>query len=100
MTISLRGLTKRYGDRTAVDDLTLDVRPGVVTGFLGPNGAGKTTTMRTILGLAAPTSGTALINGRRYAELEQPLRTLGALLDASAVHPARSGGQPPPGDRL
>ncbi len=91
MTISLRGLTKRYGDRTAVDDLTLDVRPGVVTGFLGPNGAGKTTTMRTILGLAAPTSGTALVNGRRYAELNQPLRTVGALLDASAVHPARSG---------
>jgi ABC-2 type transport system ATP-binding protein len=91
VTISLRALTKRYGDRTAVDELTLEVRPGVVTGFLGPNGAGKTTTMRMILGLAAPTSGTALVNGRRYAELHQPLRTLGALLDASAMHPARSG---------
>ena len=91
VTISLRGLTKRYGARVAVDDLTLEVRPGVVTGFLGPNGAGKTTTMRIILGLATPSSGTALVNGRRYTELDQPLRTLGALLDASAVHPARSG---------
>ena len=91
MTISLRALTKSYDGRVAVDDLTLDVRPGVVTGFLGPNGAGKTTTMRMIVGLAAPTSGTALVNGRPYAELDQPLRTLGALLDASAVHPARSG---------
>ena len=89
MTISLRALTKSYDGRVAVDDLTLDVRPGVVTGFLGPNGAGKTTTMRMIVGLAAPTSGTALVNGRRYTDLDQPLRTLGALLDASAVHPAR-----------
>jgi ABC-2 type transport system ATP-binding protein len=91
VTISLQALTKRYGDRAAVDDLTLEVQPGVVTGFLGPNGAGKTTTMRMILGLAAPTSGAALVNGRRYADLDQPLRTLGALLDASAMHPARSG---------
>ena len=91
VTISLRALTKSYDGRAAVDDLTLDVRPGVVTGFLGPNGAGKTTTMRMIVGLAAPTSGTALVNGRRYTDLDQPLRTLGALLDASAVHPARSG---------
>ena len=91
VTISLRALTKSYDGRAAVDDLTLDVRPGVVTGFLGPNGAGKTTTMRMIVGLAAPSSGTALVNGRRYTELDQPLRTLGALLDASAVHPARSG---------
>jgi ABC-2 type transport system ATP-binding protein len=91
MTISLRGLTKRYGDHPAVDDLTLDVRPGVVTGFLGPNGAGKTTTMRMILGLAAPTSGAALVCGRRYADLTRPLGTIGVLLDASAVHPARRG---------
>jgi ABC-2 type transport system ATP-binding protein len=91
VTISLRALTKSYDGRVAVGDLTLDVRPGAVTGFLGPNGAGKTTTMRMIVGLAAPTSGTALVNGRPYAELDQPLRTLGALLDASAVHPARSG---------
>jgi ABC-2 type transport system ATP-binding protein len=91
VTISLRALTKSYDGRVAVDDLTLDVRPGVVTGFLGPNGAGKTTTMRMIVGLAAPTSGTALVTGRRYTDLDQPLRTLGALLDASAVHPARSG---------
>jgi ABC-2 type transport system ATP-binding protein len=89
--ISLRGLTKRYGDITAVDDLTLELAPGEVTGFLGPNGAGKSTTMRMILGLDSPTSGEALIGGRRYAELDPPLRTIGALLDAKAVHPARSG---------
>jgi ABC-2 type transport system ATP-binding protein len=89
--ISLDGLTKRYGDTTAVDGLTLELTPGTVTGFLGPNGAGKSTTMRMILGLDAPTSGTALIGGRRYAELDRPLRTIGALLDAKAVHPARSG---------
>jgi ABC-2 type transport system ATP-binding protein len=91
MSISLRGLTKRYGDRHAVRDLTLEVRPGSVTGFLGPNGAGKTTTMRMILGLAAPSSGTALVDGRPYVDLDQPLRTMGTLLDAAAVHPARSG---------
>ncbi|GII96478.1 ABC transporter ATP-binding protein [Sinosporangium siamense] len=89
--ITLRGLTKRYGGKTAVDDLTLELTPGTVTGFLGPNGAGKSTTMRAILGLDAPTSGTALIDGRRYADLHRPLRTIGALLDAKAVHPARSG---------
>lgn len=89
--IGLHGLTKRYGDVTAVDDLTLELTPGKVTGFLGPNGAGKTTTMRLILGLDAPTSGEALIGGRRYAEIDPPLRTIGALLDAKAVHPARSG---------
>jgi ABC-2 type transport system ATP-binding protein len=89
--ISLRGLTKRYGDITAVDDLTLELAPGEVTGFLGPNGAGKSTTMRMILGLDSPTSGEALIGGRSYAELDPPLRTIGALLDAKAVHPARSG---------
>ncbi|MFD1536175.1 ABC transporter ATP-binding protein [Nonomuraea guangzhouensis] len=89
--ITLNGLTKRYGDKTAVDDLTLELTPGTVTGFLGPNGAGKSTTMRMIMGLDSPTSGTALIGGRRYAELDRPLRTIGALLDAKAVHPARSG---------
>jgi ABC-2 type transport system ATP-binding protein len=89
--ITLNGLTKRYGDKTAVDDLTLELTPGTVTGFLGPNGAGKSTTMRMILGLDSPTSGTALIGGRRYADLDRPLRTIGALLDAKAVHPARSG---------
>jgi ABC-2 type transport system ATP-binding protein len=89
--ISLHGLTKRYGEITAVDDLSLELAPGEVTGFLGPNGAGKSTTMRMILGLDAPTSGEALIGGRRYAELDPPLRTIGALLDAKAVHPARSG---------
>jgi ABC-2 type transport system ATP-binding protein len=89
--ISLHGLTKRYGDIAAVDDLTLELAPGTVTGFLGPNGAGKTTTMRMILGLDSPTSGKALIGGRRYVELDAPLRTVGALLDAKAVHPARSG---------
>ncbi|MEV4222564.1 MULTISPECIES: ATP-binding cassette domain-containing protein [Nonomuraea] len=89
--IRLDHLTKRYGDRAAVDDLTLELRPGAVTGFLGPNGAGKSTTMRMILGLDAPSSGRALIGGRPYHELEHPLRTVGALLDARAVHPGRSG---------
>ncbi|MEV6632455.1 ABC transporter ATP-binding protein [Actinoplanes sp. NPDC051470] len=89
--ISLRGLTKRFGATTAVDDLTLEITPGLVTGFLGPNGAGKSTTMRMILGLDAPTAGVALVDGRRYVELEHPLRTVGALLDAKAVHPNRSG---------
>jgi ABC-2 type transport system ATP-binding protein len=89
--ISLRGLTKRFGATTAVDDLTLDITPGLVTGFLGPNGAGKSTTMRMILGLDTPTGGAALVDGRPYAELTHPLRTIGALLDAKAVHPGRSG---------
>ncbi|MEV6631123.1 ATP-binding cassette domain-containing protein [Actinoplanes sp. NPDC051470] len=88
--ISLDGLTKRYGAKVAVDSLTLTIRPGAVTGFLGPNGAGKSTTMRMILGLDRPTAGTALVQGRRYADLEHPLRTVGALLDARAVHPGRS----------
>ncbi|RST07837.1 ATP-binding cassette domain-containing protein [Streptomyces sp. WAC07149] len=89
--ISLRGLTKRYGGTLAVDDLTFDVRAGRVTGFLGPNGAGKSTTMRMILGLDHPTGGRALIAGRPYADLRRPLRAVGAMLDARAVHPARSG---------
>ncbi|MEY9213197.1 ABC transporter ATP-binding protein [Thermobifida halotolerans] len=85
--IGLRGLTKRYGAKTAVDDLTLDILPGRVTGFLGPNGAGKSTTMRMILGLDRPTSGRALVNGRPYTTLRHPLREVGALLDAKAAHP-------------
>ncbi|MGJ6969644.1 ABC transporter ATP-binding protein [Streptosporangium sp. G11] len=89
--ICLIELTKRYGPTTAVDGLTLELRPGHVTGFLGPNGAGKSTTMRVILGLDAPTSGTTLIDGKPYARLSHPLRTIGALLDAKAVHPGRTG---------
>lgn len=89
--ISVRGLTKQYGEIRAVDDLTFDVEPGKVTGFLGPNGAGKSTTMRMVMGLDRPTSGTALVNGRRYAELSAPLRQVGALLDAAAMHPGRTG---------
>jgi ABC-2 type transport system ATP-binding protein len=88
--IEAHGLTKRYGDKTAVDGLTFTVRPGVVTGFLGPNGAGKSTTMRLILGLDAPTSGSVTVNGRPYREHTAPLREVGALLDARSVHPARS----------
>jgi len=88
--IEVRGLTKRHGPVLAVDDLTFDVRPGVVTGFLGPNGSGKSTTMRTILGLDAPTEGAATIRGRSYAGLPVPMREVGALLDANAVHPRRS----------
>ncbi|MEU4702431.1 ATP-binding cassette domain-containing protein [Nonomuraea dietziae] len=83
-------LTKRYGTARAVDDLSFTVQPGHVTGFLGPNGAGKSTTMRLILGLDTPTSGEALVNGRRYATLGAPLHEVGALLDANALHPARS----------
>ena len=80
--IEAHHLTKRYGDKTAVEDLSFTVRPGVVTGFLGPNGAGKSTTMRMILGLDAPTSGSVTVNGRAYAEHRAPLREVGALLDA------------------
>ncbi|KAB2349040.1 ATP-binding cassette domain-containing protein [Actinomadura rudentiformis] len=88
--ITLRGLTKRYGDKAAVSDLSLEIAPGKVTGFLGPNGAGKSTTMRMILGLDRPTAGEALIGGRPYAALPRPLTEVGALLDAKAVHPGRS----------
>ncbi|MQY16378.1 Vitamin B12 import ATP-binding protein BtuD [Streptomyces sp. RB5] len=90
MTIEARGLTKRYGGKTAVDDLTFTVRPGTVTGFLGPNGAGKSTTMRLILGLDAPTSGTVTVAGRPYAAHRAPLTEVGALLEARSVHPGRS----------
>ena len=88
--IEVQHLTKRYGDKTAVDDLSFAVRPGIVTGFLGPNGAGKSTTMRLILGLDAPTSGAVAVNGRRYAEHPAPLHEVGALLEARAVHPGRT----------
>ncbi|BBX18983.1 export ABC transporter ATP-binding protein [Mycolicibacterium duvalii] len=88
--IELHALTKVFGRTRAVDGLTCTVEPGVVTGFLGPNGAGKTTTMRMILGLDRPTSGTATIDGRPYRDLTDPLRTVGALLDARQVHPTRS----------
>ena len=85
--IEVQGLTKEYKSVRAVDDLTFRVEPGIVTGFLGPNGAGKSTTMRMILGLDNPTAGTATIGGKRYRELKNPLREVGALLDAKAVHP-------------
>jgi len=88
--IEVRGLTKRFGSTLAVDNLSFDVPPGVVTGFLGPNGAGKSTTMRVILGLDRPTSGTALVHGRTYAHARSPMREVGALLDAKDVHGGRS----------
>jgi ABC-2 type transport system ATP-binding protein len=88
--IEVRQVTKRYGSKTAVDGLSFVVKPGEVTGFLGPNGAGKSTTMRLIVGLDAPTSGTALVNGRRYAEFRSPLHEVGVLLEARSVHPGRT----------
>src|SRR5918996_633611 len=88
--IEAQGLTKSYGDKVAVNDLTFTVRPGTVTGFLGPNGAGKSTTMRMILGLDAPTSGSVTVNGKPYREHTAPLREVGALLEARSIHPARS----------
>ncbi|MEU6258117.1 ABC transporter ATP-binding protein [Streptomyces sp. NPDC047043] len=90
-SIDVHDLTKEYGTRRAVDHLTFSVRPGRVTGFLGPNGAGKSTTMRLVLGLDRPTSGTATIGGRPYAALREPLRHVGALLDAQAAHGSRTG---------
>lgn len=89
--IEFRGLSKRYRDRWAVQDLSFTVAPGRVTGFLGPNGAGKTTTLRMLLGLTAPTSGTATVGGRPYRDLAQPLRTVGAMLDESGTHRRRTG---------
>jgi len=88
--IEARQLTKRYGEKTAVDRLDFVVRPGAVTGFLGPNGAGKSTTMRMIIGLDAPTSGSVRVNGRRYAQHSAPLQEVGALLEAKSIHPGRS----------
>jgi len=84
------GLTKRYGDKIAVDNLSLTVRPGIVTGFLGPNGAGKSTTFRCILGLDRPTAGQVTVNGRAYRDIPAPLHEVGALLEARSVHPGRS----------
>jgi ABC-2 type transport system ATP-binding protein len=88
--IEARGLTKRYGDTLAVDNLSFSVAPGKITGFLGPNGAGKTTTMRLILGLDRPTAGRVTVNGRLFEQAEQPMRQVGALLDAKALHGGRS----------
>ena len=88
--IEARGLTKHYGAKVAVDGLTFDVRPGVVTGFLGPNGSGKSTTMRMIMGLDAPTRGSVTVNGQRFGDLRWPLREVGALLEARAFHPGRT----------
>jgi ABC-2 type transport system ATP-binding protein len=88
--IEARGLTKRFGDKLAVDQLSFALEPGRITGFLGPNGAGKTTTMRLILGLDHPTGGSVTVNGRQYSRSANPMRELGALLDAKAVHGGRS----------
>ncbi len=88
--IEVEGLTKRYGEKLAVDQLSFSVRSGVVTGFLGPNGSGKSTTMRMIMGLDAPNAGTASVAGQRYHDLAWPLRQVGALLEAKAIHPGRS----------
>lgn len=88
--IEISGLTKRYGDKVAVDDLSFTVRPGQVTGFLGPNGAGKSTTMRLIVGLDRPTAGSAHVDGVRYDEHPAPLCAVGALLEAGSVHNGRS----------
>jgi ABC-2 type transport system ATP-binding protein len=87
--IEAEHLTKRYGDKTAVDDLSFTVRPGIVTGFLGPNGSGKSTTMRMIMGLDHPSAGRATVSGRPYHDLRWPLREVGALLEAKAIHPGR-----------
>lgn len=88
--ISVERVRKRYGDVVAVDDLTFEVRPGVVTGFLGPNGSGKSTTMRMIIGLDAPTSGSVTVNGKPYRRHAAPLREVGALLEAKSIHPGRT----------
>jgi ABC-2 type transport system ATP-binding protein len=89
--VRVDSLTKRFGEVTAVEDVTFSLERGTVTGFLGPNGAGKTTTLRLILGLAEPSSGQALIFGRRYRELTDPARTVGAVLESNDFHPGRSG---------
>jgi len=88
--IDVVGLTKRFGEVLALDNLTFSVRPGVVTGFLGPNGAGKTTTLRCLLGLVTPTAGAVTLDGRAYRDIEHPLRTVGAALEAASFHPGRS----------
>jgi ABC-2 type transport system ATP-binding protein len=89
--VSVQGLTKRYGELLAVDDLTFSLAAGTVTGFLGPNGAGKTTTLRLLLGLAEPDAGEALVFGRQYRQLDQPSQRVGAVLESSDFHPGRSG---------
>ncbi len=89
--LEARGLTKRFGSTTAVDDLTFAVEPGRITGFLGPNGAGKTTTLRMLLGLVHPSAGQALVDGAPYRKLVEPARTVGVVLEASSYHPTRSG---------
>jgi ABC-2 type transport system ATP-binding protein len=91
VVVTIRSLTKRFGDLVAVDDLTFSLRSGSITGFLGPNGAGKTTTLRLLLGLAEPTAGEALVFGRRYADLDRPLSRVGAVLESNDFHPGRSG---------
>jgi ABC-2 type transport system ATP-binding protein len=90
-SVRIRDLTKRYGDVVAVEGLTFDVPDGAVTGFLGPNGAGKTTTLRMLVGLARPSAGAALIDGRPYRDLRQPRRTVGAVLESGGFHPGRRG---------
>jgi ABC-type multidrug transport system ATPase subunit len=89
--IEVTGLSKRYGATVAVEDLSFTASYGRIVGFLGPNGAGKTTTLRALLGLIRPTSGTATIDGCPYAQLPDPVRTVGAMLDGGALHPGRSG---------
>jgi ABC-2 type transport system ATP-binding protein len=89
--VRVSSLTKRYGEVVAVDDVTFSLAAGTVTGFLGPNGAGKTTTLRVLLGLAEPTGGEALVFGRRYRELDQPVQRIGAVLESNDFHPGRSG---------
>jgi ABC-2 type transport system ATP-binding protein len=89
--VNCRSLTKRYGEIVAVDGVSFSLEKGTVTGFLGPNGAGKTTTLRLLLGLAEPTAGEALVFGRRYRELDRPIRRVGAVLESADFHPARSG---------
>ncbi|SMC58727.1 ABC-type multidrug transport system, ATPase component [Kibdelosporangium aridum] len=88
--IAVEKLSKRFGDVHAVDDLSFTVRPGSVTGFLGPNGAGKTTTLRMLLGLVSPSSGTATIDGKRYVDLETPIKSVGAVLESTAFHPGHT----------
>jgi ABC-2 type transport system ATP-binding protein len=89
--VAVANLSKRYGDQVVVDNISFVLRPGSITGFLGPNGAGKTTTLRLVLGLAAPSAGSALVFGRPYAELEEPVRRVGAVLESSDFDPGRSG---------
>jgi ABC-2 type transport system ATP-binding protein len=91
--IEIKGLSKRFGDVAAVDDLSFTAREGAVTGFLGPNGAGKTTTLRMLLGLVTPTSGTATVHGHEYADLPHPVQHVGAVLEATSFHPGRKAHQ-------